>query len=367
MNKQLPAALICLWGIMQFCLYYTNGVKVVFDSERYLAEAQRLAQSGFSDIRLSYISYSLLLRVMLALTGTLKSIVALQVFFGGVATAAFFRLTMLVYQNQLISFVATALLILWPDFQHWHFYIHTESLFSSFTIIVFLRVVTARAWRHYLQLLLLLAFLVFLRANGFMVGLSVLSYYVVSYSIRKKYKPVWVGVVLMLVLIPLLVLAAHAFLGDMAGIHSFTGHLMSGTVLQGYNELVVAGAEEISLSGTPVQQILQLLIQEPVFFLKQSLLRVLWYWGQVRPYFSSIHNWLIVFYMYPLYFFMLRSIRQGNTPRPLLISLLTLFVLFTAMIVVSGVDWDNRFMMPLLPWVIMLGASGGQVYQKNRG
>ncbi|GAB3826097.1 hypothetical protein GCM10028895_36490 [Pontibacter rugosus] len=170
---------------------------------------------------------------------------------------------------------------------------------------------------------------------------------------------VWVIGGVALLAVPLLVLLANAFLNDMAGIHSFTGQLTSGTILQGYRAMSVADADEVSLSGSPLQQVMQFLTEAPGLFLEQSVLRVVWYWGQVRPYYSNMHNWLTVLYMYPLYLLMGWGIWKKLTPLPVLAVILMLAILFTAMVIVSGVDWDNRFMMPLIPWIVLLGAAGG--------
>ncbi|WP_299761039.1 hypothetical protein [uncultured Pontibacter sp.] len=355
----LPVLLFLLWLLMQAGVYYAHGVRIVFDSHRYLDEADKLLSTGdLAQLRISYLSYSAILALCIAVFGNAKAVVLVQIIVGGLSTVAFYRLALVLLQGRLLAYFATGLLLLWPLYQHWHFYIHTESLFASLSIVAFYRVVSANKLWHYIQLLLLLIILTFLRANGFMVPLAVLAYAATAYWLRQGHS---LRLLLLMVAIGGLgftVALAHFFLGDMAGIHSFTGHLVSGNIIQGYNKISFVPQQELVLSGSPLAQVGQLVWQEPAFFMKKSLGRIFYYWSQMRPYISFRYKVAIVVFLYPLYVLAAIGLWKQQLPKPFILAIAVLSGLFTAMVVVSGVDWDNRFMMPLLPYLYLSAAAG---------
>ncbi|MCJ8165393.1 hypothetical protein MKJ04_11115 [Pontibacter sp. E15-1] len=343
---------------MQCWLFEKFGVQVVFDSYRYIEDANRLLSSG--EFRLSYVSYTLLLAAFLKGTGAVAGVVWVQLAFSLAATVAFFKLVYHFSASAPVAFLAGFLLVVWPDYQQWNFYVHTEALFVSITLIAFLRMATARRKWAYLQLALLLVFLVFLRSNGFMVALAVASYLASDAWLKRGWRLRWLFAVIVGGGTPLFILLAHLFLADMSGLHAFTDHLVTGNVIQGYEGVRVEATMELALTGSPLQQVLQLVWQEPGFFFKRSALRFIYYWGQIRPYFAGYHNGLIGLFFYPQYALALYGILKRQVYTPLLIAMGVLAVLLTAMVLVSGVDWDNRFMLPLLPFIYLTAMAGLQ-------
>ncbi len=349
-------ALTALWLLMQLWLFSKFGVQVVFDSHRYIADANRLLAGG--DFRLSYISYTLILAAFLKLTGAATGVVWLQMIFSLATLFAFFKLAHRLFDNTTIAFGAGLLLIIWPDYQQWNLYVHTESLYVSAIILVFSRLITAQKGWHYSQLALLLIFLMFLRSNGFMVSLAVISYIASDFWLKRGYRLRWLVAALFFGGIPVLVFLAHFFLSNSSGFYSFTGHLISESVIQGYNSVRVERRGEVALVGSPLHQIIQVVCSEPAFFFKRSLQRLLFYWGQVRPYYSTPHIWAICLFFYTQYLLGMYGILKGQLQTPLLTAIVIFGALNTAMVLVSGVDWDNRFMMPMLPFVYLTATAG---------
>lgn len=355
----LPWLLLVVWVLMQLGAYFVHGVQIVFDSHRYIDEANKLlTPERAGPLRLSYISYAATLALCIMIFGSAKSIVLLQLLVAGLSTIAFFKLALHLLGNRVLAFFATALLLLWPLYQHWNFYIHTESLFASLSIIAFLRVATATTKWQYLQLILLLLVITFLRANGFMVVLAVAGFGASAYWLKKGLSAKLLVLVLLLGGVVTTAVFALFFLHDLSGIHSFTGHLLSGNVIQGYDKISFSPQGNPVLSGSPLQQLGQLLWQEPVFFLQKSLGRVFFYWSQMRPYISFRYKVAIVVYLYPVYLLAAAALWKKQLPMPFVFALVILCTLFTAMVIVSGVDWDNRFMMPLLPYLFLCAAAG---------
>jgi len=353
----LYSGLAALWFLVQCLLYSKHGIKVVFDSKRYLAQADLLAAGEYSALKISYIVYTALLAFS-NLLGSLAWIILLQIVVSGIAMVAMYKAALKITNSQLTASLTVLLLIIWPDYQFWNLYIHTESLFVSVTCLVFWRLVTADQARHYLQLFLLLVLVLLLRPNGFMVILAVLVYWGLGYCNRKGY-PVRkaVGLLLTLTIVGMLA-AAHLFLKDISSDHSFTKFLVSGEIIQGYEPLRINIEKQIELQGTPLKQTIAIVLNEPAFFFKKSLMRLLYYWAQIRPYYSLWHNITIVILMYPLYLLGVKALATKKTDIRITGFIVCLMLQFSAMVVVSAVDWDNRFFLPLLPFVFFIGAIG---------
>ncbi|NEM96211.1 hypothetical protein [Pontibacter burrus] len=353
----LYAGLAAFWVLVQFLLYSKHGIKVVFDSKRYLAQAGMFATGDYSSLKISYIVYTTLLALSNWLGG-LGWIVLLQTIVSGLAMVAMYKAACKLTGSELVAALTTFLLILWPDFQFWNLYIHTESLFVSVTCLVFWRLVTANKKSHYLHLSLLLLVVLFLRPNGFMVAVAVFVYWGIGFCKQREYN-LWKAATLLLSLASIVVLiVAHLFLQDISSDHSFTKFLVSGEVIQGYEPLRLEGITIAQPQGSPLQQTVAIVLSEPWFFLKQSLLRLLYYWGQVRPYYSLWHNVAIVALIYPLYLLGIKALLARMVEARVTGFIVFLMLQLSAMVVVSAVDWDNRFFLPLLPFVFLLGAIG---------
>ncbi len=353
----LYGGLAVLWLLMQCVLWSIHGVTVAFDSLRYIKQANLLAAGDFASLKISYIVYTGLLSLSIWL-GSLKWIVLLQIAVSGLAAIAMCKAAYHLSHSRLVAALTTFMLVAWPDFQFWNLYIHTESLFVSVTIIVFWRVISASKQKHYLQLLPLLLVVLLLRPNGFMVVLAMLVYFGIAWCRKRQYS-LWKATTLVFVLaVGAMVLVSQLFLKDISSDFAFTNYLMSGGIIQGYGPLWVDNESTIQLKGSPLEQAVDFVLQEPGYFLKKSSLRLLYYWAQLRPYYSLKHNLAVAFLMYPVYFLGLVAIVQKRVPVPVLGFILALALQLSAMVVVSAVDWDNRFILPLLPFLFLLGATG---------
>lgn len=80
--------------------------------------------------------------------------------------------------------------------------------------------------------------------------------------------------------------------------------------------------------------------------------------GNVKPYFSILHNTLIVLVLYPLYYFAVKGFLQFPVDRKEHIFISTYFIAQALTVALSSENWDGRFLIPVLPFVFMLSAIG---------
>jgi len=108
-----------------------------------------------------------------------------------------------------------------------------------------------------------------------------------------------------------------------------------------------------------IQGLMLYIKQNPLNFLQLLALRFIAFWGLVRSYYSSVHNLVLQLFFYPLYFFAViktRSLAKINFYFTLYC--LGILSVFTISVMLTCDEWSNRFIMPVIPIVILLASYG---------
>jgi hypothetical protein len=83
------------------------------------------------------------------------------------------------------------------------------------------------------------------------------------------------------------------------------------------------------------------------------------FWGLTRPYYSEAHNWLLRLFFYPLYFFaLIKLTQQLKVNRYFTLYCSGMAVVFTISVMLTCDEWSNRFIMPVIPFIIWLASYG---------
>ncbi|MBC5994800.1 hypothetical protein [Pontibacter cellulosilyticus] len=357
-EERLTYCLVPAWLLMQVILYYWYGIRIVYDSHRYFAYADALASNTadwYLDSAKFYTSYTLLLAFFLHVAKLpVVSVLLFQTLVSGAAAVFLFKSTIFISGSRKAAIFATLFFILWPDLQFWNLYVHTESLYISLSVFILYFVLVARQRQQYLTLAVLLAIICFLRPNGFFVALAVAAALVFRRGLglyfRSRYSRAVAATVLLFVLI-----AVAAFFLE---IFSPIGYYTAGRFIQGYSGYtspVVAPAP--AGEAWVIQRLFTLMLEQPVTFIKLLAGRFLLFWAQIRPYYSVVHNVVILLFFLPLYYFAGVYLYRAKATL-FTVFFLILAALHTLMVTVIAVDWDNRFIVPLLPFVFILAATG---------
>lgn len=106
-----------------------------------------------------------------------------------------------------------------------------------------------------------------------------------------------------------------------------------------------------------VFQLVEFIFYNPFYFFQLSFSKLFFFFTHVKPYYSFMHNVLIGVTLYPLYFLSIVGVKKlNNVPaRNFIVAFITLQAL-SVMLMVE--DWDGRFLMPVLPFVIICSAVG---------
>jgi len=127
-------------------------------------------------------------------------------------------------------------------------------------------------------------------------------------------------------------------------------------IVNQYLNVIVAPVMS-GIHNSVVKQLWSIITSQPFAYTKLLLLRFIFFWGQVRPYYSAIHNFAIFLYFIPVYGAALYGIKRLSYC-PVNVFMWLVAILQTMMSLVIAVDWDNRFLVPLMPFIVIFAAVG---------
>ena len=350
-----------LWVLMQLLFWRKfGGPHFVNDSARYLEYAHGIAERGYFEPghNLRYVLYPLFQSLWLRLGLGWPGIVAGQMAVSALATRAIYRGTRrLARGGRGAAALATLAFIAWPDIQQFNLFLLTESLFISLVALSFgalTKVQTGRP-RDWTWLLLVLALAALARPNGFVVGLAAALAGLDALRRRPDRRP-WRAALLGLVLLAPLLWAA---LNHQLATFYLMDTYQRGELIFRYQLWAVHQAAPLAMPppGTgPAARVLYFAAHNPVYLGRLMLGKLFVFVSYLKPHYSLAHRVLGVLVLWPAYWLAARRARRPGVWRPARVFLAGVFLLQTAIIMLTVDDWDVRFLAPVLPVVFVLAA-----------
>ena len=353
------ALLAGLWVMVQLFFWRKfHGPHFVNDSARYLEYARGIAESGYFEPghNLRYVLYPLFQSGWLRLGLGWPGIVAGQMAVSALATRAIYRGTRrLAGGGRGAAALATLAFIAWPDIQQFNVFLLTESLFISLTALSFgaftkVRVGRPRDWA---LLVLVLALAALARPNGFVVGLAAALAGLDALRRRPNRRPWRAALLGLLLLAPLLWAALNHQLATFYLMDTY----QRGELIFRYQLWAVHQAAPLDIPppGTsPAARVLYFAVHNPVYLGRLMLGKLFVFVSYLKPHYSLAHRVVGVLVLWPAYWLAAHGARRHGIWRPARVFLAGVFLLQTAIIMLTVDDWDVRFLAPVLPVVFVL-------------
>ena len=348
-----------LWVLMQLLFWRKfGGPHFVNDSARYLEYAKGIAERGYFEPghNLRYVVYPLFQSLWLRLGLGWPGIVAGQMVVSALATRAIYRGTRRLARGARgAAALATLAFVAWPDIQQFNLFLLTESLFISLTALSFGAFTKVRAGRprDWALLLLLLALAALARPNGFVVGLAAALAGLDALRRRPDRRP-WRAALLGLVLLAPLLWAA---LNHQLATFYLMDTYQRGELIFRYQLWAVHQAAPLAMPppGTgPAARVLYFAVHNPVYLGRLMLGKLFVFVSYLKPHYSLAHRVLGVLVLWPAYWLAACGARRRGVWQPARVFLAGIFLLQTAVIMLTVDDWDVRFLAPVLPVVFIL-------------
>ncbi len=356
-HQTLPKMiLVLLFLLVQTYLWFRFGVHQHFDSQRYLESSRTLLENGsLSHPHMFwYSSYALFLAFFQFLKLSLTWVVLAQVSLSALASAALYKMTLQIEPNNYAAFLATAFFILCIKVQWWNYYILTESLFISMNILFFycLSKFDQPSWKL-LLLIPLLVLVFFIRPSGIITVLSFIVYLFYLFAVNRE-RLKW----MMLVAVGILA-TSFLILATMLESYDILEPLQNAEVICGVPQENWAVTNQAAVNSERAEWIQYVLFVAGNigFFLKVSSAKAFYFWTTWRPENSFMNNLFSLCYFVPIYILAIYSLR--NKSKSALLSYVLAFICLTfLMVLVTCVNWNSRFISPILPFVFLLAGLG---------
>ena len=333
------ALLAGLWVLVQLVfLAKFHGPHYANDSARYLEYAHNITERGYfeSGHNMRYVLYPLFQSLWLRLGLGWWGIVAGQM---------------------AVSALATLLYIAWPDIQQFNVFLLTESLFISLVALSFGAFTRVRGgrWQAWAALVIVLVFTALARPNGFMVGLAAGLAGLDALRRHPNRRP-WRAALLGLVLLAPLLWTA---LNHQLATYYLMDTYQRGELIFRYQLWAVHQAAPLNIPppGTgPAARVLYFGVHNPLYLGRLMLGKLFVFISYLKPHYSLAHRVLGVLVLWPAYWLAARGAGRRGIWRPARVFLAGLFLLQTAIIMLTVDDWDVRFLAPVLLPVFVLAA-----------
>lgn len=349
--------LLIIWATVQLYLYFSTGIQPVLESLKYIGAAEHLLNTG----SLPEKRYFFYLTTTLTIAACLKTgvgftgVVIIQLLFNLLASLSFYNALHRLQNQSMSAFITTLLLLLCLPYQIWNFYLYTESLFYSFTLLFF-----SSCLRQHLKISLialqfmLLSLAVLSRPLGILL-LPCWTLFLIAQA-PKKIRLYLFGALLLTGIVVIFV------------VNLILGNISDWQVLKPaeYHYIICDIPTGITLlpdtikSQPPLSQLFLYIKSYPAQFLSLALKRLNAFFFLTRPYYSPLHNVYLVFFCATLYipiFFYLCLIitKKFNNIKGIYISLL-IILFFSLAICLQCDDYHNRFHHALIPVFLFLGS-----------
>jgi hypothetical protein len=358
-HKQLPLAfLILLWIIIQTITYFHFEMRASVDSDLYIGIARNLLNGEFPSGReLYYSTYGFLIAIPLAFGLSYEFVLILHFAFALSALICLYKLTYSITQNTKQAFVASLLYVLWFKFQQWNLIVYTDASFAHLVVISIYFLHQANSKTDLGFALLLVLFTAFIRPTGMGFLFAILAYFSFD-SFRNVFKyrlkAIAISVVGFSIFLALLNIAMSHY------IDWFIESYAKAEIIYPNESLFIAKPSSLVLpkkNTLPIVRLILFFIQNPIYMLKITALKMALFIGHIKPYYSTAHNIFIASFLYPVYFFAIRGFFRF--PNGKLKAFIITFLFFQILTVsFTSENWDGRFLLPLLPWIFLLASFG---------
>lgn len=348
-SNKLPLLFVLLWGTVQCFILKQNGIISDLEATKYILNANSLIENG--SYSLSYILYSTYI-VFLAISFKLQlgynGIVIIQLILNAIATYKLSQLTKTISGKKSTAYISILLFILFYHIQVWNFHLYTDSFFLSLLIIFMEALINTnlKKWKGRIKLIILFILVFFARPVGVLLLPPILIYFATKTESNLLKSKLIIYSFIFLVFISI----ASIYLNKSQLIYNGLFQAFpSNKILCGFD----SGLENFKLTENNSTDIFFNII----LFLKISVIKLTHYFGMIRPFNSLNHN-LILIAFYPIYIFSIIGFSSKVIRKEYKYFFLLIITLFSLLAVITCVNWHGRFMLPILPSIIIFGAIG---------
>jgi Dolichyl-phosphate-mannose-protein mannosyltransferase len=362
--------LFFIWLLIQAILVYKAGIVTRGEAPKYIEEAIYFTNHhSFSQPKYFFYGGYIFLHVLMNQLHTgVTGMYIVQLLLNLLSIYCFFRLAQEIIKSQFTATLATLLLLICFPWQNWVTHLYTESVFISLVIIF--SYLFFKPGNRSLRTGLLMAFVFLLllltRPTGLLFIPVVLLFVIRRWLLQKRV--VLAGIVSIGVTGLFILVLNYAMKGE--GEFDFLKPFIEEHIICGVptaqNTALVLPANGNSLEG-----LLFYVFSNPGQFLQLAGRKMIAFFSMTRSYYSPAHNFYLAVFFYPLYLLsILGVVYLRKVHKAYNFYWISMVAIFTLSVLLTCDDWLNRFIMPILPFIILAAAAGVQylniLYKTNK-
>lgn len=357
-----------LFVLVNGVLYWKLGVSVDVDSYRYLGYAEEIRENGlfFKTHEFWYIGYVLFILFVTTIYSSIEAIVIAQVLLSYLAVISLYASAKRLFDSEWAGLWAVGLFLGFFMISFWNFWIYAESLFISLnclSLYFLIKWVKGEiTWPTSLAGVFIICWAIITKPTGvaLLAALGALGIYYAFQLVNTTLKRIAIYVFIAITFLGVLnaMLDTFGFVNDYkSGEIVFNIHKMSD--LDYAKWLIVAPPENLYIPDQtypPLFQLMALMAGNPVYAIKLLALKFFFFITGTRPYYSSWHNVYNLGILLPAYFLFGYNIVKKIIPQKLVWFSLTFVTVTILSSTLLTIDWNGRFLLPMLPVVFLVGA-----------
>lgn len=351
--------LVLVFVVIHVSLYFIYGITSSLEADKYIKQANNVLAGNFPSAPKYYFYLPIIYLIAFAekfslgygfvvLVQSLFSLFALLLFYKGATSIL----------NERIALYASLALCLFLPFTQWNFYLYSESIFISLSMVLFYALCRfeKQSFNDFLLIIGLITALVFTRPFGALFIPPLFVYFLFSRYQNKKLKLYTVFTATVFILIMYLSIQAVFHGGeDMDAMKPF----IEEHIVCFVPEKPEGAKLDLKYYNNGARDIFYYILHNPGHFTKLMLERLYSFFRFTRPWYSGSHNLVLTLFVVPVYIFFFIGIvpflRKKSNLAIYIVSLLILYPLATTL---QCDDWHSRFTIPMLPPIFMVAAFG---------
>jgi len=350
--------LIGIWCIIQVLVSQAFPLRTSVDTPVFVESATNILHGRWPAGRdIFYISYSLLLAIPLGLGLEPTAIIWLQFGFAIIAIVSIYKMVLLLNGNLQAAFLAGMFYVVWYEFQQWNLIVYSDALFTSLAITSSFVLLRYQKRKSLPLTAILLLFTIFVRPTGFGILMAALAFF--THRLWKNStKSSFLKMSYLILTFLFSCLIITFFLKG--AIDSFIESYKAAEIIYPKINWLIDPPESFNDPGpnvSPLMRWILIWLKNPVYMIKLSMTKGVLFLAHVKPYYSTFHNLMIAGFLYPMYFFGMKGLK--NLPKsPIKTYLLTFVSVQIVTVAMTSENWDGRFLLPVLPFIFVLAALG---------
>jgi len=355
---------IRLIGIIYFffsaCIFYKYGINTGGEAIKYIEDAQKIING--EKLRLEffsifYIVYSFIISFFIYFSLSLNIIAVIQILFCFIAGCCVFKMLLEITGDKTIAYICLIFYLACFPLQKWNFFLYTESLHTSFTVIglyVLYSILYKNQLTRWWLYLVLLLLIIFSRPVG-IIFFSVSFFTWLAWLIKEKKRAIYYPAIVGFIITSIFLLQSpFAFYFNPDSLRRME------IICQVPQTNASMNYKEYNSSG--LRSFFHVIFYEIGFenFLLTGIKKIGYFFGKIREFYSLRQNMILLLTGILLYPFAIAGIFLFSNAKAFYVKTFSgLYILITTVGIFFTCDeWSNRFIAPVLPHLIILSGFG---------